>query len=110
MNAGDSKALTMKVNVYDLSDPKDVEHKGSLDVTLTYVGAYRVTVPAGTFDAALLKWDFKGKIGPASVEDIQARFVAPGIGMVAAAEKRDVAAFLIYNDNTKVGKVLVQKP
>jgi hypothetical protein len=110
MNAGDSKSLTMKVNVYDLSDPKDVEHKGSLDVTLTYVGAYRVTVPAGTFDAALLKWDFKGKIGPASVEDIQARFVAPDVGMAAAAEKRDVAAFLIYNDNTKVGKVLAQKP
>src|SRR5512147_147601 len=104
-----SQAKATKVNVYDLSDPKDVEHKGSLDVTLTYVGAYRVTVPAGTFDAALLKWDFKGKIGP-GVEDIQARFVAPGIGMVAAAEKRDVAAFLIYNDNTKVGKVLVQKP
>jgi hypothetical protein len=110
MNAGDSKSLKMKVDVYDLSNPKDVEHKGFLDVTLTYVGAYRVTVPAGTFDAALLTWDFKGKIGPASVEDIQARFVAPGIGMVAAAEKRDVAAFLIYNDKTKVGKVLARKP
>lgn len=110
MNAGDSKTLAMKVNVYDLSDPKDVEHKGSLNVTLTYIGAYRVTVPAGTFDAALLKWDFKGKIGPASVEDIQARFVAPEVGMVASAEKRDVAAFLIYNDNTKVGKVLSRKP
>jgi hypothetical protein len=109
MNAGDSKTLMMKVNVYDLSNPKDFEHKGSLDVTLSYVGAYRVTVPAGTFDAALLKWDFKGKIGPASVEDIQARFVVPDVGMVAAAEKRDVAAFLIYNDNTKVGKVLAQK-
>ena len=110
MNAGDSRMLTMKVNVYDLSDPNDIEHKGSLDVTLTYVGAYRVTVPAGTFDAALLKWDFKGKIGPATVEDTQARFVAPDVGMVAAAEKRDVAAFLIYNENTKVGKVLAQKP
>ena len=109
MNAGESKTLSTKVKVYDLSDPKD-EHKGSLEVTLTYVGAYRVTVPAGTFDAALLKWDFKGKIGAASIEDVQARFVAPDVGMVAAAEKRDVAAFLIYNVNTKVGKVLAQKP
>jgi hypothetical protein len=105
MNAGDSKRLTMKVDVYDLSDPQDLEHKGSLDVTLTYVGAYRVTVPAGTYDAALLRWDFRGKVGPASVEDVQVRFVAPDVGMVAAAEKRDIAAFLIYNDNTKVGKV-----
>lgn len=110
MNAGDSTSATLNVNVYDLSDPSDLEHQGSLNVTLTYVGAYQVTVPAGTYNAALLKWTFNGKIGPATVEDTQARFVVPGIGMVAAAEKRDVAAFLIYNDNTKVGRVLVQQP
>jgi hypothetical protein len=110
MNAGDRRQLTLNVSVYDLSDPDDLEHTGTLDTVLTYVGAYRVTVPAGSFDAALLRWDFRGKIGPATVEDIQVRLVAPGIGMVAAAEKRDVAAFLIYNDNTKQGKVLAQKP
>lgn len=110
MNAGDQRTLHMKVKVYDLSDPDDLEHEGYLDTTLTYVGAYKVTVPAGTYDAALLRWQFKGKIGPATVEDIQARFVAPEVGMVAAAEKRDVAAFLIYNDNTKVGRVLAQLP
>ena len=109
MNAGDQHKTTLKVNVYDLDDPKDVEHQGTLDLTLTYVGAYKVTVPAGSFDAALLRWDFKGKIGPASVEDIQVRLVAKDVGMVAAAEKRDVAAFLIYNDKTKVGKVLQAK-
>jgi hypothetical protein len=101
--------MTIKVNVYDLDDPDDLEHKGSLDLTLTYVGASRVTVPAGTFDAALLRWDYKGKVGPASVDDIQVRFLAKDVGMVAAAEKLDVAAFLVYNDNTKVGKVLQQK-
>ncbi|MFO1146039.1 MAG: hypothetical protein U1E33_05565 [Rhodospirillales bacterium] len=110
MNAGDSTSATLNVNVYDLSDPSDLEHQGSLNVTLTYVGAYQVTVPAGTYNAALLKWTFDGQIGPASVQDTQARFVVPGVGMVAGAEKRDVAAFLIYNDNTKVGKVLAQQP
>jgi hypothetical protein len=110
MNAGDTKELTMQVNVYDLGDPTDLEHQGSLNVTLTYVGAYQVTVPAGTYNAALLRWHYSGTIGPATVEDTQARFVAPGVGMVAAAEKRDVAAFLIYNDNTKVGRVLQQQP
>jgi hypothetical protein len=106
MNAGDEKKLTMQVNVYDLDDPSDLEHQGSLDVTVTYVGAYKVTVPAGTFDAAAVRWHFKGEIGPASVEDIAVRLIANDAGMVAAAEKKDIAAFLIYNDNTKVGKVL----
>ncbi len=108
MNAGDQKSMTLKVNVYDLDDPSDMEHQGSLDLTLTYVGAYKVTVPAGTYDAALLVWNYKGKIGPATIDDIQARFVARDAGLVAAAEKRDIAAMLIYNDNTKVGKVLAQ--
>ena len=109
MNAGDEKTITLKVNVYDLDDPDDLEYKGSLDLTLTYVGAYKVTVPAGTFDAALLRWHYKGKIGPATIDDVQARFIAKDMGVVAAAEKLDVAAMLIYNDNTKVGKVLQQK-
>ena len=110
MNAGDSETLTLQVSVSDLSDPDEVSHRGSLETTLTYIGAFRVSVPAGSFDAALLHWTFKGKIGPASIDDIQARFVVPEIGMVAAAEKRDVAAFLIYNDHTKVGRVLAQQP
>lgn len=109
MNAGDEKKMTLKVNVYDLDDPEDLEHKGTLDLTLTYVGAYKVTVPAGTFDAAALRWHYKGKIGPATVDDVQARFIAKDVGVVAAAEKLDVAAMLIYSDNTKVGKVLQQK-
>lgn len=109
MNAGDEKTMTIKVSVYDLDDPTDLEHSGTLNLTLTYVGAYKVTVPAGTFDAAALRWRYSGKVGPASVDDVQVRLVAKDVGMVAAAEKLDVAAFLIYNDNSKVGKVLQQK-
>ena len=109
MNAGDTREMKINVKVYDLDDPADVEHKGTLDLTLTYVGAYKVTVPAGTFDAALLRWEYKGKVGPATIEDIQARFVAPNVGVVAMAAKRDIAAMLVYNDHSKIGKVLQQR-
>ena len=111
MNPGDVQTFTINASVYDLSDPgSQPDHTGTLNLTLTYVGAYQVTVPAGTYNAALLAWQYSGQIGPASVEDNQARFVVPGIGMVAAAEKRDIAAFLVYNDNSKVGRVLTQAP
>lgn len=109
MNAGDSRKMTINVNVYDLNDPDNLEHKGKVDLTFSYVGAYKVTVPAGTFDAALLLWQYKGKVGPANIEDIQVRFVSQDAGMVAMAGKRDIAALLIYNDHTKIGKVLEQK-
>jgi hypothetical protein len=107
MNAGDSRSMAIDVRVYDLNDPEDLEYKGRVDLTFTYVGAYKVTVPAGTFDAALLRWEYKGKVGPASIEDIQARFVAADVG--AMAGKRDIAAMLVYNDHSKVGKVLRQR-
>jgi hypothetical protein len=107
MNAGDTRTLKINVSVYDLNDPDNLEHQGAVDLTLTYVGAYRVTVPAGSYDAALLRWAYKGKVGPASIEDIQARLVAPEVGVVAMAGKRDIAAMLLYNDHAKVGKVLV---
>jgi hypothetical protein len=106
MEAGDEKKVKLKINVYDLDDPSDLEHEGTLDLTITYIGAYKVTVPAGTFDAAAMRWHFKGKIGPATVEDTAVRFVANDVGMVAAAEQKDIAAFLIYNDDSKIGKVL----
>jgi hypothetical protein len=109
MNPGDSKQIKIDVKVYDLSDLKDVSHSGSLDLTYSYLGAYEVTVPAGTFQAALIKWDYKGKVGPASIEDTQYRFLAEGVGVVAMVEKKNISAMLVYHDHSKYGKVLVGK-
>lgn len=109
MKPGDSKNKKIDVKVYDLSDLKDVSHKGYLDVTYSYLGAYEVTVPAGTFDAALIKWVYKGKVGPADIEDIQYRFLAEGIGVVATIERKNISALLIYHDESKYAKVLVKE-
>lgn len=108
MAPGDTKKVTIGVKVYDLSDPSDVTHSGSLDLTYSYVGAYEVTVPAGTYHAALIKWDYDGKVGPASIQDTQYRFLAKEAGVVAMVEKKNIAAMLIYHDHTKFGKVLVK--
>ncbi|WP_162917135.1 hypothetical protein [Dongia deserti] len=67
-----------------------------------------MTVPAGTYDAVLIRWTYDGKIGPASIKDSQYRFLAPNAGMVAMAQIRSISAMLIYNDHTKHGKVLQQ--
>jgi hypothetical protein len=106
LRPGESRRVTTKVEVSDLSDPTDIDHKGSLDITYTYVGAYKVTVPAGSYDAALIRWDYKGSVGPADIEETSYRFIAPGAGMVAMIENRHISAMLIYNDKTKLGKLL----
>jgi len=107
---GDERNVKLGVKVFDLSDPDDLSHEGALDVNYRYIGAYKIKVPAGRFDAILMKWTFKGKVGPASVDDTQYRFFAPDVGMVAAVEQMDVSAVLVYNRHKKVAKVLVSKP
>jgi hypothetical protein len=110
MQPGDTKSVTIGVKVYDLSSPDEVSHSGSLQLTYSYLGAYNVTVPAGSYQAALLKWDYDGSVGPASVKDTQYRFVAKDIGIVASIEKKKISAMLFYHDNSNTGRVLVQAP
>ena len=86
-----------------------VSHSGSLGLTYSYIGAYKVTVPAGTYDAALIKWTYNGSVGPANIEDTQYRFLAEDVGVVASVDKKDISAMLIYNDHSKYGKVLVSR-
>jgi len=109
LKPAETRRLKIAVSVFDLANPKKETHSGSLDVTYSYIGAYAVTVPAGKFDASLLKWVYTGKVGPASVSDVQYRFVAKGVGVVAMIEKIDVSAFLLYRDNTRIGRVLVKR-
>ena len=95
------------VKVYDLSDPREVSHRGSLNLVYTYVGAYEVIVPAGKFEAVLLKWEHKGKIGPAAIDDVQYILLAKGVGPVALLEKLDASAFLVHQRFEKNGRVLI---
>jgi hypothetical protein len=106
LKPGESRKVSVKVAVSDLDDPTDIDHTGSLDITYTYVGAYKVTVPAGSFDAALIRWVYKGSVGPADIEETLYRFIAPGAGMVAMIDNRHISAMLVYNDKTKLGKLL----
>lgn len=108
LDPGQSQTAKIDVKVYDLSSPDELAHEGYLDLTLTYVGAYKVTVPAGAYDAALLRWEYKGKVGPANIEDTQYRFLVETVGSVAMIEQKSISAMLIYHDNSKYGKVLIK--
>jgi hypothetical protein len=110
MKPGEAKKVTINVKVYDLSSPDEVSHSGSLALTYSYIGAYKVTVPAGSYDAALLKWDYDGSVGPASVKDTQYRFLAKDVGIVASIDKKKISALLLYHDNSNTGKVLEKAP
>ena len=106
MAPGESQTVKVAVSVADIDDPTDEDYDGELDIIYQPLGSYRIEVPAGTFDADLIKWTYAGDIGPADVKTTQYRFIAEGAGMVAMVEFRSVSAVLVYHENTKVGRLL----
>jgi hypothetical protein len=110
LKPGERRKTKIDVKIYDLSKPTHLSHQGSLDLTLSYIGAYEVHVPAGTFKGSLIKWHYNGKIGPAKVDDVQYRFLTEKVGIVAMIDKRNISAVLVYHDRSKIGKVLVKHP
>ncbi|WP_045224478.1 hypothetical protein [Methyloterricola oryzae] len=109
VTAGQEHRVRMKVKVYELDQPDTLKHEGRIDVTYRYLGVVKVAVPAGSFDAVLVRSIFKGRIGPATVADTQYRFFAKGVGMVATVERRDVTALVLYHAQTDISRLLVEK-
>jgi hypothetical protein len=106
MQPGETRSFTQTVAVDYLDDPSRLDYSGTMAGTLQYVGTYRVTVPAGTFDAVLLRTKCEGKVGPAHTSDTAYYFFAPGTGVVAMIGQEDVEAFWVIHLDTKSGKVL----
>jgi hypothetical protein len=109
MKPGETRSYSQQVSVNYLDDPTDQKYSGSVVGTYTYVGTYRVTVPAGTFPAVLFRVFCSGRVGPAHTVNTGYNFFAPGVGMVAMILQEDVSAFWIFNIDSTTGKVLMSK-
>ena len=109
MKQGEKKTRTIQVKVHDVSQPTVVTHTGSLDCVYEVLGAFKITTPAGTFDAVGIRTRYNGSVGPASVKDSNYLFFAKGVGPVAMRFRSRISAFLFYNKNEKRSLVLEKK-
>jgi hypothetical protein len=109
MRPGESRPFAQTVSVNYLDRPDEQDWGGTLSGSFSYLGAYEVTVPAGTFETILLRTRCAGKIGPAHTEDTAYYFLARGVGMVAMITQEDAEAFWVVNIDTTIGKTLVSK-
>lgn len=110
MVPGEESRATTELRVYDLAQSDRLLHSGSLDVVAVYLGAFQLNLPAGSYQAALIRTIANGRVGPAKLEDTQYHFYAPAVGEVAAVELRKVRAFGVYHSTTKIARVLAAKP
>ena len=109
MKPGESRSFRQKVSVNYLDDPTKRDWGGRLNATYTYLGMHNVTVPAGAFKAILIRFAYRGKVGPADVVYTAWYFFAPDVGLIAMVNLEDVSAFWIYHNDTTIGKVLAVK-
>jgi hypothetical protein len=106
LQPGETRTFSQSVAVNYLDNPTERDYSGTLTATYTYVGTYQVTVPAGTYEAVLMRLNCEGKIGPAHTEDTAYYLFAPGVGLVAMVSQEDVEAFWVVHIDTTNGKVL----
>ena len=108
LGPGESRTFDGRMDVYSLNNPAIKWYTGRIRATTVYTGVYRITTPAGVFRAALIKTEYQIDIfAVVSVKDTLYTFYAEGIGKVAEAEHRRIAAMGLFNSDTKMGKILV---
>jgi hypothetical protein len=108
LGPGESQTFDGRMDVYSANNPAIKWYTGRIRATTVYAGVYRVTTPAGVFRAALIKTEYQIDIlAVVSVRDTLYTFYAEGVGKVAEAEHRRIAAMGLFNSDTKIGKVLV---
>jgi hypothetical protein len=108
LSPGESRTFDGRMDVYSANNPLIKWYTGRIRATTVYAGVYRVTTPAGAFRAALIKTEYQIDIfAVVSVRDTLYTFYAEGVGKVAEAEHRRIAAMGMFNTDTKLGKVLV---
>ena len=105
MKPGETRTFAQTVSVKYLDDPSDQKYSGKLQGSYTYLGTYQVTVPAGTYDAVLMRHKYTGKIGPADTQDTAYYLLAPGVGVVAMISQEDIEAFWVVHIDSSTGKV-----
>ena len=102
--------IASEIQASKFGKPDKVSYTGHMKTKLTYLGAYEVTTPAGTWPAVLLRSAFEIHIGPAKVSDTAYTFYAKGVGKIAEVEALNVSALLVYHSNQKTAKVLSEHP
>ncbi|MEE2703472.1 MAG: hypothetical protein VX614_05570 [Myxococcota bacterium] len=108
--AGASKSYEMQVQVHPASNFEKTKYKGRIRTTYTNKGSYRLHTPAGAFDGVVIRTDYQGKLGPATMNDSDIRIYSPKVGLLAIATHDRLHAMLVLNRDKYVILLLAKPP
>ncbi|HEY7650867.1 MAG TPA: hypothetical protein VID04_17860 [Methylomirabilota bacterium] len=107
LQAGERRVFDGRMEIHSSRRQGAKLYSGRIQATTVFAGVYRVTTPAGTFNAALIRTDYQiDVLALVSVKDTLYTFYAEGVGKVAEVEHRQILA-AVFGTDTKTGKVLV---
>ena len=95
--SGSTVDSKIKVKVAPVSSPTEVSHQGELRCSYEVLGTFQVVSPAGKFETVCVRTRYRGKIGPADVDDSRYIFYAKKFGPVAIRTFNHVEAMIFYN-------------
>ena len=106
--AGKSKSYVMDVRVHPLAHPEQTKYKGQIRTTYSNRGSYRIQTPAGAFNGTVVRSDYQGKLGPATMNDVDIRIYSPTVGLIAIVTHNRLHAALLLNRDKHI-TLLVEK-
>jgi hypothetical protein len=107
---GDSKSFEMDVRVLPVKDSTETKYQGRIRTTYTNKGSYRMTTPAGAFDGMVVRCDYQGKVGPATMNDSDLRIYSPEVGLLAIVTHNRLHAMLLVNRDKHIALLLAKDP
>ena len=107
---GDSSSYEMEVRVHPADDPEKTKYKGLIRTTYSNKGSYRIKTPAGSFDGVLVRIDFQGKLGPATMNDSDLRIYSPEFGLLGIVTHDRLHALLLVNRDEHVTLLVTKLP
>ncbi|MEE3327928.1 MAG: hypothetical protein VX252_11385 [Myxococcota bacterium] len=96
---GQSKTFAMQVKVHPQSDFSETEYEGQIQATYTNKGSYRFDTPSGTYDGVIIATEYRGTLGPATMDNRNLRIYSPKDGLVAMVAHDRLHAILLVDED-----------
>ena len=103
---GEQRKYDVEVKVYDLENPADLLHSGSLECTYRDLGNWKARVPAGEFEAKVISIQYRGHVGPAYLKYDTIIILGKHVGPIAWLNLDSISACLVYHHHDDYGCVL----
>jgi hypothetical protein len=94
--------------VHPLGDRGRVRAKGTVRDTSTCVGSWRVSTPAGEFDAWKLTSSFDADLGASRVHNETEIWIVPGIGIISERRREKTMVFGVAIRNNAESWILLE--